>query len=144
MKVKYLSAIALALLIAPAAQASEELAKKYSKDPGSGANGGDLDFAKAEAYVPEFGQALTQLKKGEMTLVPVKTQFGWHIIKLEDTREAEFPAFDDVKAPLMAQARQNALLEGRRKEVDAVLKDARYHTEVLESLVVRPPGGATR
>ena len=44
----------------------------------------------------------------------------------------------------MAQARQNALLEGRRKEVDAVLKDARYHTEVLESLVVRPPGGATR
>lgn len=84
----------------------EELAKKNSKDPGSGANGGDLDFAKADSYVPEFGQALTQLKKGELTAVPVKTQFGWHIIKLEDTREAEFPAFDDVKAQIVQRLEQ--------------------------------------
>jgi len=84
----------------------EELAKKNSKDPGSGANGGDLDFAKADSYVPEFGQALTQLKKGEMTPTPVKTQFGWHIIKLEDTREAEFPAFDDVKAQIVQRLEQ--------------------------------------
>jgi peptidyl-prolyl cis-trans isomerase C len=84
----------------------EELAKKNSKDPGSGANGGDLDFAKADSYVPEFGQALTKLKKGEMTEVPVKTQFGWHIIKLEDTREAEFPAFDDVKAQIVQRIEQ--------------------------------------
>ena len=84
----------------------EELAKKYSKDPGSGAQGGDLDFAKADSYVPEFGQALTQLKKGEVTAVPVKTQFGWHIIKLEDTREAEFPAFDDVKSQIVQRMEQ--------------------------------------
>jgi peptidyl-prolyl cis-trans isomerase C len=84
----------------------EELAKKNSKDPGSGANGGDLDFAKADAYVPEFGQALTKLKKGEMTATPVKTQFGWHIIKLEDTREAEFPAFDDVKPQIVQRMEQ--------------------------------------
>ena len=84
----------------------EELAKKYSKDPGSGAQGGDLDFAKADSYVPEFGQALTQLKKGQMTEVPVKTQFGWHIIKLEDTREAEFPAFDDVKSQIVQRMEQ--------------------------------------
>jgi peptidyl-prolyl cis-trans isomerase C len=84
----------------------EDLAKKHSKDPGSGANGGDLDFAKADSYVPEFGQALTQLKKGEMTQVPVKTQFGWHIIKLEDTREAEFPAFDDVKTQIVQRLEQ--------------------------------------
>ena len=84
----------------------EELAKKFSKDPGSGANGGDLDFAKADSYVPEFGQALTTLKKGEVTAVPVKTQFGWHIIKLEDTREAEFPAFDDVKAQIVQRLEQ--------------------------------------
>ena len=63
----------------------EDLAKKNSKDPGSGANGGDLDFAKADSYVPEFGQALIQLKKGQMTEAPVKTQFGWQIFKLEDT-----------------------------------------------------------
>ena len=78
----------------------EELAKKNSKDPGSGANGGDLDFAKPDSYVPEFGQAMTALKKGEMTQAPVKTQFGYHIIKLEDTREAAFPPFDDVKGQI--------------------------------------------
>jgi len=84
----------------------EELAKTNSKDPGSGANGGDLDFAKAESYVPEFGSALTKLKKGEMTEVPVKSQFGWHIIRLDDTREATFPAFDDVKAQLRQRMEQ--------------------------------------
>jgi peptidyl-prolyl cis-trans isomerase C len=84
----------------------EELAKKHSKDPGSGANGGDLDFAKPDAYVPEFGQALTKLKKGEMTEVAVKTQFGWHIILLEDTREAQFPDFADVKSQIVQRLEQ--------------------------------------
>ncbi len=88
----------------------EELAKKNSKDPGSGANGGDLDFAKADAYVPEFSQALAKLKKGEMTEVPVKTQFGWHIIKLEDSREAQFPSFEDVK-PQIAQRLEQVKLQ---------------------------------
>jgi peptidyl-prolyl cis-trans isomerase C len=75
----------------------EDLAKKDSKDTGSAPNGGELDFAKADSYVPEFAAALTKLKKGEMTDQPVKTQFGWHIIQLEDTRPASFPAFDEVK-----------------------------------------------
>ena len=84
----------------------EDLAKTASKDPGSGANGGDLDFAKPESYVPEFGTALTKLKKGEMTDPPVKSQFGWHIIRLEDTREASFPAFDEVKGQLKQRMEQ--------------------------------------
>jgi peptidyl-prolyl cis-trans isomerase C len=84
----------------------DELAKKHSKDPGSGANGGDLDFAKPESYVPEFGEAMSKLKKGEMTEAPVKTQFGYHIIKLEDIREAQFPAFDDVKGQLKQRLEQ--------------------------------------
>ncbi len=87
----------------------EELAKKHSKDTGSGANGGDLDFAKPDAYVPEFSQAMAKLKKGEMTDKPVKTQFGFHIIKLEDTREAQFPAFDDVKGQLKQRLEQTKL-----------------------------------
>jgi peptidyl-prolyl cis-trans isomerase C len=89
----------------------EELAKAKSKDPGSGQNGGDLDFAKPESYVPEFGKAMSSLKKGEMTETPVKTQFGWHIIRLEEVREAQFPAFDDVKAQLMQRASQVKLQE---------------------------------
>jgi peptidyl-prolyl cis-trans isomerase C len=84
----------------------EELAKKFSKDPGSGENGGDLDFAKPDSYVPEFGGALTKLKKGEMTDAPVKSQFGFHIIRLDDTREANFPAFDDVKGQIKQRLEQ--------------------------------------
>jgi peptidyl-prolyl cis-trans isomerase C len=84
----------------------DELAKKHSKDPGSGANGGDLDFAKPDAYVAEFSQAMSQLKKGEMTEAPVKTQFGFHIIRLDDTREAQFPAFDDVKDQIKQRLEQ--------------------------------------
>ena len=99
----------------------EELAKKNSKDPGSGANGGDLDFAAPSAYVPEFSQALVKLKKGEMTETPVKTQFGYHIIKLEDTREAQFPPFDDVKGQLRQRMEQQQLA-AYRDEVRAKAK----------------------
>jgi len=84
----------------------EDLAKTASKDPGSGANGGDLDFAKPESYVPEFSAALTKLKKGEMTDTPVKSQFGFHIIRLEDTREANFPGFEEVKGQLKQRMEQ--------------------------------------
>lgn len=104
----------------------EELAKKHSKDPGSGAQGGDLDFAKADAYVPEFGQALTQLKKGEVTAMPVKTQFGWHIIKLEDTREAEFPAFDDVKAQIVQRLEQVKLAQYQEQLRNAAKTDYKF------------------
>jgi len=99
----------------------EKLAKEKSKDPGSGAKGGDLDFAKPEAYVPEFAQALVKLKKGEMTQTPVKTQFGWHIIKLVDTREAQFPAFDDVKGQLKQRLEQ-AQLQQYQEELRAKAK----------------------
>ena len=68
----------------------EELATKSSKDPGSAVNGGDLDWANGNSYVPEFTAALGKLKKGEMTMEPVKSQFGYHIIRLDDTREATF------------------------------------------------------
>jgi peptidyl-prolyl cis-trans isomerase C len=96
----------------------EELAKKNSKDTGSGENGGDLDFAKPDAYVPEFGKAMTGLKKGEMTDAPVKTQFGYHIIRLEDTREAQFPEFPAVKPQIeqrLAQAKLQKYQEDLRK-----------------------------
>lgn len=78
----------------------EDLAKKNSKDPGSAENGGDLDFASATAYVPEFSQAMVKLKKGEVTPEPVKTQFGYHVIRLDDTRPAKFPPLAEVKPQL--------------------------------------------
>ena len=84
----------------------EDLAKKSSKDPGSAQNGGDLDFASPASYVPEFSQAMVALKKGEYTEVPVKTQFGYHIIKLEDTRAAQFPPLADVKPQIQQRLAQ--------------------------------------
>src|SRR5665647_513440 len=62
----------------------EEIAKKSSKDPGSGAKGGDLGWANPKNFVPEFSEALTKLTKGKMTETPVKSQFGYHIIRLDD------------------------------------------------------------
>ncbi len=99
----------------------EDLAKKNSKDPGSGANGGDLDFANPSSYVPEFSQALLALKKGEMTDAPVKSQFGWHIIKLEDTREAKFPPLEEVKGQI-SQSLQQAKMGKFRDDIRAKAK----------------------
>lgn len=99
----------------------EELAKKNSKDTGSGANGGDLDFAVPSAYVPEFSQALVKLKKGEMTDVPVKTQFGYHIIRLDDTRAAQLPSLEDVK-PQIQQRLEQQKVASFRDEIRAKAK----------------------
>ena len=87
----------------------EDIAKKSSKDPGSGANGGDLDWAAAGSYVPEFSEALAKLEKGKMTETPVKTQFGYHIIRLDDTREAQLPKFEEVKPQIAQQLTQQKL-----------------------------------
>jgi peptidyl-prolyl cis-trans isomerase C len=87
----------------------EDLAKKNSKDPGSGANGGDLDWANASSYVKEFSDALTGLSKGKMTDAPVKTQFGYHIIRLDDVREAQLPKYEDVKPQIAQQLQQQKL-----------------------------------
>jgi len=91
----------------------EDLAKKNSKDPGSGENGGDLDWANPGSYVPEFSQAMIKLKKGEMTPEPVKTQFGYHIIKLEDTRDAQFPPLEEVKPQILQRLGQQKLAKFR-------------------------------
>jgi peptidyl-prolyl cis-trans isomerase C len=87
----------------------EDIAKKSSKDPGSGANGGDLDWANAGSYVPEFSAAMVKLGKGQMTDVPVKTQFGYHIIRVDDVREAKLPPFDQVKPQIAQQMQQQKL-----------------------------------
>jgi peptidyl-prolyl cis-trans isomerase C len=84
----------------------EDLAKKSSKDPGSAPNGGELDFAAPSSYVPEFSQAMVALKKGDTTEAPVKTQFGYHIIRLDDTRAAQFPALADVKTQIQQRLSQ--------------------------------------
>ena len=89
----------------------EDLAKQKSKDPGSGANGGDLDWANAASYVTEFSEAMVKLDKGQMTETPVKSQFGWHIIRVDDIRQAKLPSFEDIKPQISQQMQQQKLAE---------------------------------
>ena len=99
----------------------EDLAKKNSKDPGSGAKGGDLDWANPSSYVSEFTEALIKLDKGKMTQSPVKSQFGWHVIRLDDVRQAELPKMEDVK-PQIAQQLQQQKLAKFQEEIRAKAK----------------------
>ena len=87
----------------------EDIAKKQSKDPGSGANGGDLDWANPASFVPEFSEAMIKLKKGETTPAPIKTQFGWHIIRVDDIRQAQLPKLEEVKPQIAQQLQQQKL-----------------------------------
>jgi peptidyl-prolyl cis-trans isomerase C len=86
----------------------EDIAKKQSKDPGSGANGGDLDWAAAGNYVKEFSDAMVALNKGQLS-APVKSQFGFHIIRLDDVREAQLPKIDEVKPQIVQQMTQQRM-----------------------------------
>jgi peptidyl-prolyl cis-trans isomerase C len=90
-------------------QKFEDLAKKNSKDPGSAVNGGDLDWATAASYVPEFSAAMIKLNKGQVTQEPVKTNFGWHIIRVDDVREAQLPKLEEVKPQIAQQLQQQKL-----------------------------------
>lgn len=81
----------------------EELAKQ-SIDPGSKDNGGDLGWASAGNFVKPFSDALTALAKGKYTETPVKSEFGYHVIELEDTRPLNVPAFEELKPRLLQQA----------------------------------------
>ena len=85
----------------------EEIAKKRSKDTGSGSKGGDLDWANPSSYVPEFSAALQALKKGQLTDKAVKTQFGFHVIRVDDVRDIKLPAFDEVKPQIADQMKQD-------------------------------------
>jgi len=92
-----------------------DLAKKNSKDPGSAEKGGDLGWAPPTNYVPPFADAVTHLKKGEMVDKPVQTQFGWHIIKVEDTRPVAFPPIDQVRPQIEEMLRQQSLADYQKE-----------------------------
>lgn len=101
----------------------EAAAKKSSIDPGSGKDGGELGWGPTSNYVPEFAKAVESLKKGQMTSAPVQTQFGWHIIQVEDTRAVKFPDLAEVKPQIEEMLRQQTL--------------ANYQQELMKSATVK-------
>ncbi len=96
----------------------DELAKARSKDPGSKDKGGDLDWNAPAGFVKPFSDAMVATPKGKFSTVPVQTQFGYHVILVEDIREAKVPPFDEVK-PQLQQRMQAAHLDKYFKELRA-------------------------
>jgi peptidyl-prolyl cis-trans isomerase C len=104
-----------------------KLAAEKSKDPGSKGAGGDLGWFDPRGMVPEFGAAVSKLEKGKITETPVKTQFGYHVIQLEDSRPVQAPPFDEVKAELAQQLGQQNL----KKQLDDLKAKAKI--EMVEA-----------
>jgi peptidyl-prolyl cis-trans isomerase C len=101
-----------------------KLAKEKSKDPGSKDNGGDLDWGPAGRYVKPFADAVQSLKKGEITKTPVKTDFGYHVIQVEDIRPLKVPSFDEMKEQFRQRAQQ--------QQVQKLVMDLRSKAKVEE------------
>ncbi|HET9748447.1 MAG TPA: peptidylprolyl isomerase [Casimicrobiaceae bacterium] len=84
----------------------DELAKARSEDPGSKEKGGDLDWNSPANFVKPFGDAMKATPKGKFTPQPVQTQFGWHVIEVDDVRDAKVPTFEEVKPQLQERMKQ--------------------------------------
>ena len=95
----------------------EKLAER-SKDTGSKANGGDLDWNAPANFVKPFADAMVALPKGKFTTTPVKSQFGWHVIEVDDIRDAKVPTFEEVK-PQLTQRMQGQIVDKYLRELRA-------------------------
>ena len=100
----------------------EKIAAQKSQDPESKDKGGDLDWAPGGRYVPAFSDALKKLKKGQITDTPVQTQFGWHVIRVDDERAMKFPPLEEVK-PQIVQGLQ-------RQSIEKMITDLRGKAKV--------------
>ncbi|MBB1520892.1 SurA N-terminal domain-containing protein [Aquipseudomonas guryensis] len=105
------------------------LAKELSQDPGSAANGGDLGYAGPGVYDPAFEEALYSLKEGEVS-APVRSQFGWHLVKLLSVQAADVPSFDSLKDKLIADNKAPRV-EQLFVEAAKALEDAAYEASDL-------------
>ena len=101
-----------------------KIAKEKSKDPGSKDNGGDLDWGPAARYVKPFADAIQSMQKGQTTTTPVKTDFGYHVIRLEDVRPLKVPEFSELKEQFRQRAQQ--------QQIQKLVMDLRQKAKVEE------------
>ena len=106
-----------------------KLAKEKSKDPGSKEKGGDLGWFSLGGMVKPFSDAVAKLQKGSISTEPVQTQFGWHVIKLEDTRTTQAPAYDKVKDGLQKQLQQ--------RQLEKLLTDLRAKAKIVDNTAAK-------
>ena len=105
----------------------QRIAKARSIDPGTATNGGELPWFSASGMIPVFSQAVATMKKGQFTAQPVQSQFGYHVILLEDTRQSQPPAFEAVREEIMGSLREQqveAYINGLRGPAKIVKRDA--------------------
>jgi peptidyl-prolyl cis-trans isomerase C len=101
-----------------------KIAKEKSKDPGSKDNGGDLDWGPNARYVKPFADAVAATPKGQTTTTPVKTDFGYHVIRVDDVRPLKVPAFDEVKEQFRQRAQQ--------QQIQKLVMDLRQRAKIEE------------
>jgi len=101
-----------------------KIAKEKSKDPGSKDNGGDLDWGPSARYVKPFADTVTKLPKGQTTTAPVKTDFGYHVIRVDDVRPLKVPEFSELKEQFRQRAQQ--------AQVQKLVQDLRSKAKVEE------------
>jgi peptidyl-prolyl cis-trans isomerase C len=114
------------------------LSKKYSKDSGSAAQGGDLGFFKKDDMVPEFADAAFALKDGQVSPKPVQTQFGWHVIQVLEHRQGQPESFDQAREEL----RQKVIQDGVRQAVSRARKTVTVEKFNLDGSTPRATDGA--
>ncbi|HET7369367.1 MAG TPA: peptidylprolyl isomerase [Gammaproteobacteria bacterium] len=122
-----------------------ELAKKVSTGP-SAKNGGELGWFSPSDMVAPFGKAVTQLKKGEYTAQPVKTQFGWHVILLEDVRPVPQPKLADMKASIKQQLEAQKVqdfVETLQKQASVDIKEEQFQAEAPAPQTTAAPAATT-
>ena len=102
-----------------------KIAKEKSIDPGSKEKGGDLGWFALGGMVKPFSEAVSKLQKGKLSTDPVQTQFGWHVIKLDDIRELKAPPYDKVKDNLQKQLGQ--------RQLEKMLTDLRAKATIVDN-----------
>ncbi|HEX7967838.1 MAG TPA: peptidylprolyl isomerase, partial [Stellaceae bacterium] len=112
-----------------------KIAQEKTTDPSGKTSGGDLGYFTKEDMVPEFADAAFKLKPGEITQTPVKTQFGWHVIKVEDRRQAKPPTFEQIK-PRLANEVSRELVGDKLNELKTAAKIEVFNLDGSK------PGGA--
>jgi peptidyl-prolyl cis-trans isomerase C len=121
----------------------KEMAKQYSKDPGSKDDGGDLGYFTRGRMVPQFEEAALRLDKGEVSL-PVQSQFGWHLIKVEDKRQRGAPPFEKIKDRIIAtlvHRRAQEIGQNLRKAAKVEFVDPALKAQVEKETAIRPAPG---
>jgi peptidyl-prolyl cis-trans isomerase C len=111
----------------------EDMAKEFSKDPGSASRGGDLGFFTAGRMVKTFEDATNALAKPGDISDPVESQFGYHIIRLDERQAKTVKSFDEVRLQLMSEARADLLSQKRVQKVQAITNTMNFEDKAIEN-----------